>query len=129
MAGTSSKKILKRNNEIIKNLKNLETFVLIVSCILYRPLSINKIMIFIFKSFPELFGIFFIYKSGYRKEKDKEYYVSLDSKGIISMLFDFVYISQITKILTYFYNSFYFLYFILIISIVYEFYFRFKLRK
>ncbi|KCZ80309.1 hypothetical protein H312_02277 [Anncaliia algerae PRA339] len=122
MAGSSSKKTIQSNKKTMISLLIGETIFLLI----YLLLSVikNTNVFTYIKIIPELLVILFLYNMSRPKYRDNRCIdsgVNLNSRGVIAIMFDFVYISWVVKILTLYTSLGYLLYFIMIFGIFYEF--------
>lgn len=129
MARFSAKKTIITNNTIMKRtyMIMLVTNILFLAiCMLYKSITL-----FVTKSVPELLMFLYIYKISRPKYNDNKVCSGYDlsSRGLISVCFDFMYLSIFIKFMSLWTNLSYILYFMLIVSLVYEFYWRFKIHK
>lgn len=128
MTSKSAKKSLAKNKEIIIKLFIGELIFMIIFLLNSYIFSGGAVVI-IMKCLPEILGIALLViisrpkyeeKDGFKRLKSGGY--SLDNRGFISVIFDFVYLSWLIKIFSVFGKSAYFLYLILIFSVIYEFF-------
>lgn len=122
MSRKSSKHINKINKSIIRMTMLL---ILITNILPLVFLNYTKVFkcISVLKVIPELLAfllLFWVSKPKNRLEAGTD----LRSRGVISLLFDFIYVSILGRVLSYFTNLFYLIYFIMVVSVWYEFFGR-----
>lgn len=126
MASTAAKKTVARNKVVIRNLFIGEAAAFLFSLLLCLAKSASCIRLLL-KTTPEALSIFFLYKISqpeYTTDNSRRLEnggMSLDSGGIVSICFDFLYLSWIIKVLSVWTSWAYMLYLVMILSTLYEF--------
>lgn len=129
MAGSALKKTVLKNKKILRNFLIQESFFLAIYLLLVY-LKNNKVTLL--NLLPELLVVYYIYKLSkpkYINNKLIDSGVDLDSRGVVAILFDYVYISWVTKMVVLWSSLGYLLYFLFCFGVFYELKGIFSMKK
>lgn len=128
MARSSAKRTVIRNRALLRNLAIGEVATLLVFVFLSSVRSTGP-WTMLLKTVPEALGVFFLFRVSrpkYAFQNNARRLVdggtSLDTRGTVSLCFDFVYLSWAVRTLSVFTGWAYLLYLVLPVSVVYEFF-------